>query len=958
MEAVDLLVDAIQKEASHLTKKVIKESLVGYKFDSELLRVDSTQKKIASIIASDLNIVNPNANSPSASGRLISDDTLLYSFNNIRDYGYDLFDLTNQQFSDYFNPLFSGSTRIPFPLYFKPFSDSTYSTGSSKLAITRKINVVINDGLKPIQSRFPSYMISKPAEDCSGEGVSIDFIIPKEYRNEFFGQVGFLNIGSNKTNKIFYAGDTADIIQPGFKIESEILDGSTFIKAIERTGDGKVYLILNNEFDYVETLRGNAVITSNNKNEVLFSFGVVAPPSIGLSNKNLKVFVYDVMKNQKTGEEVFISNSTPGTKIIFSGKFTPSFSKIYRLVVLVADSNVLPYSLELSDFSVKGAKVKLTESTPLDLKETFALSNVLTKKTENQVFPIQNSTDIAEIKREVEEFQNISKIRPSNSVDGGNDRTFTWRSTGLAKFVGTTALTSSIASLTALKGKLEAIVSGLETAKQIAGILSQIEELATNPLNAIGQSLIREFRELVDSAKTSGIYLLDMSELTGSFTGNPIMARYFIQDESVASKLRRGTKSVVNYQLNNQNADAGYLAVTTPSERAKEREESKQPTKTVDGQFFKKGKEILELIPTFHAPMSYDDFILKVADSFIDPNDRADGSVENGVVTWRSESSADGSTPKYVPQGEVFGINIRGKTPIPGSTELKPRPFTLRSGAPQWGKGTTATVHLLIYAAPNFTLFLNIHKRFQRIFNGRQPSDTLVKLWDSYISFYEDLVDKFTNIPDYNPGNIPRDIDNFNKIFAPSGGGNLPDFYGINLYSLMPELFIRLDRVIDGIEEYITFSSDTISEVIRETINAINSGIEKIVQLISIISDLIEFLETLLLVQFSILTVTSNSGVYDIREKIINAKGFPAIPETGINPSIPDIREKQMWFGGIAIAYGMLNDIDVYSQAIKENFKNAALEWDESKAELKQNLADVQNNSGVKIDSFIRRLIR
>lgn len=1007
MEAVDLLVDSIQKLTPHLSKSRVKGLIPNYIFNGEDLRDTANIQKYAEVIASDINLVLPNSSSPVASGKLIDEASLFYQTNYIFDFGYDLFDFNNKYFNDYFNESFGGSKQIPLPLYFKTFSNSSIGFGgNTDLQISRKVKVSINDNLKPIQNRNVIYDLNKPAGNFNGHGISIDFSIPKKYKNSFIGEITFVDIGGTQTNKLNYFGDLEDLIQSNFTIKSEALTTPAIIKNVER-GQNNLILTLDKGYDYDSSIRAIATIESNSKQKIQFSLGMNADSNLKSDSKQLRVFVLDVLENQKIDTGIVLINSLPNTKIVFNGSFTPSFSRLYRLIIEITDETEASYKATFSDFSIKGSKLTINDSSTSGDEDDayFIKSEILTRnrseevkaELKKEIYPITNINDKTafEIKEEIEAFVNKAKIAPSRFVATGSNKSTAWRSTGLARFVGSSNLIKTIVALTTVRTKLQSIVSALETARQIANVLSQIEELATDPLSALGRTLITEFKELVNSAKTSGIYLLDLSEITCGTVGKPLGVRYFFEDGTLREKLARNKNSnIVTYQLNQQNSDVGYLSQTTPSERAQNRKDNKTENaeKKVDGELFQKGKEFVQLIPYFHAPMTFNDLIDKIADAFIDPYDRPDASVLDGVVTWRSESPTDAPTPFFAPQS-VFGLNLRGTTPLPGSAELKPRPFTFRSGAPKWGRGTTATVHLLIYSAPNLTLFLNMHKRFQVIFNGKSYSDPAYKLWDSYISFYENLKERF-GLPDYNPSNIMRDVEEFNKIHSPSGGGNLPDFYGINLYSLMPNVFTQLDFFVKRLESYLTFANDSLSEVIRETINTIQKGIDGILNIINLIDDIIEFLETLLLIQFSILTINSTDGVYDIREKIINAEGFPAqitdpnglsdaiknALENGLDvPSgtgaseeilnslskkvdgknaqnIPDIRDKQMWFGGIVIGYGILNDVSVYSESIKKNFENLSQEWDESKGELKQNLQNIKNNS--ETDSFVRRLIR
>lgn len=1002
MEAVDLLVDEIQKSSSHLSKIQIRESLKNYIFNEQDLRIDGNIEKYAKVISFDLNLLFPNSSSPVNFGKLIPDSALVYQTNYIFDFGYNLFDFNNEYFDDYFSELFSGSKQTPLPLLFKAYSNSTIGVGgSSQLVVNRKIQVTINDELIPIQNRNVLYELIKPSGNLKGNGISIDFAIPQKYKNTFIGQISFINTGGNTTDKVNYLGDLDDFIQNDFRIESDIFDSPTTIKSIERTQNGLI-LTLNKNYNFDSGIRGNATITTDAKQKVQFSLSMNASTELKPDSKNLRVYILDVLTNEKYDTGLVLLNTLPNTKITFNGSFTPSYSKIYRMMIEVDNDDVASYKVSLSDFSVKGLKLNIKDvSLASNRNDSYFLkSQVMVRDAiegSREIYPIVNTSEdfASDIKSKIESFKNKTKIKPQRFLSGAKiSKAPEWRSTGLARFIGSSSLIKTITALSSVRVKLQSIVSGLETARQIANVLSQIEELATDPLTALGRSLITEFKDFINSAKTSGIYLLDLSEITCGVTGQPLGVRYFFENESLEKILARGKNSgIVNYQLNQQNSNADYLSQTTPSERAQDRKETTSISKYVDNLKFKKGLEVAELVPYFHAPMTFDELISKIADSFIDPYDRADASVLDGVVTWRAESPVDAPIPSFAPQS-FLGLDLRGETPIPGSSQLKPRPFTFRSGAPQWGKGTNATVHILIYSAPNLTLFINMHKRFQRFFNGKSYSDPAYKLWDSYVSFYEDLVERF-RAPDFNPANIIRSVDAFNRIHAPSGGGNLPDFYGINLYSLMPNLFTRLDQFVKYLESYLTFANDTLSEVIRTTIDTIQKGIDGIINIINLIDDIIEFLETLLLIQFSVLTVNSTDGVYDIREKIINAEGFPAniiepnkyseaikdATENGIDvpagvgaseqivnnltdtldqskkqKSIPDIREKQMWFGGIVIGYGISNDLSVYSESIKKNFENLSQEWDESRGELKQNLQSAKNNS--ETDSLIRRIIR
>jgi len=351
---------------------------------------------------------------------------------------------------------------------------------------------------------------------------------------------------------------------------------------------------------------------------------------------------------------------------------------------------------------------------------------------------------------------------------------------------------------------------------------------------------------------------------------------------------------------------------------------------------------------------TYEEWIETIAEAFLDNFDLPDGALVNGTRMNRmigknrtTASSVNGFDKVPAPSLDQFknsfGKNLDENesyaySKLYGNSNFKANNF--KSGRPQFTKGSISKVTVLMVSAPDINGFLVNLELLMKLFSFHSPvgigQDAKIG-FERWIQENDDLSELFPAIDFFAGG---RSWDNFldnvnykNRINSVIQSGADPDFYGISLYSVMPELFNNMESILFFLNNYYNDIPPLFGDQFDSMIKLVKDKIQILKNFSKQLQEIILYFEDLLKTSLNILTIESKLGNEDIYDKLISAIEAPG-QDSG----------RRMFYGGYVIAFGV-PDLTKAQESLDINkiIKETSMEFDEKSRELKEMSTDQFN---------------
>lgn len=525
----------------------------------------------------------------------------------------------------------------------------------------------------------------------------------------------------------------------------------------------------------------------------------------------------------------------------------------------------------------------------------------------------------------------------------------------------------------AIQDPLTALVNKL--AKSLKSFIDQFKSTGVYILDMIEYSYIGETRvpiELKDQ-----LYNIENSKYKdyiqqNYLAGNEVMASYDSDSrDSLTGKVTNGNftsggsdqqikqlqqkRSLGNLGFNSEDEKKEYNSLTSKPEDVQKKEIYDKKIKEETDKLNKLLSEPKDLffLNKFKA-FTYEEWIETIAEAFLDNFDLPDGALVNGTRMNRmigknrtTASSVNGFDKVPAPSLDQFknsfGKNLDENesyaySKLYGNSNFKANNF--KSGRPQFTKGSISKVTVLMVSAPDINGFLVNLELLMKLFSFHSPAGigTDAKIaFERWKQENSDLSELFPAIDFFKGG---RSWDNFldnvnykNRINSVIQSGADPDFYGVSLYSVMPELFNNMESILFFLNNYYNDIPPLFGDQFDAMIKLVKDKIQILKNFSIQLQEIILYFEDLLKTSLNILTIESNLGNEDIYDKLISAIEAPG-QDSG----------RKMFYGGYVIAFG-IPDLTKVQESLDINkiIKETSMEFDEKSRELKEMSTDQFN---------------
>ena len=484
-----------------------------------------------------------------------------------------------------------------------------------------------------------------------------------------------------------------------------------------------------------------------------------------------------------------------------------------------------------------------------------------------------------------------------------------WRVASASDVIPKSILEETQQATDSVKSSLETIESTLNAAKSFISLLEPLEAAITDPIGNLGIQLAKELETMVNNAKSTGVYILDMFD------------HYYVGDILYSEKkfeALEDQKSDLATFLSDSDYTYDYLKVNNSALDGTKSSREKSKLETQIDELMSK--------PTFmYKPTTYEEFIETVAEAFIDPNDLPHGDLSSGRVMFRNPPTNEAQFNKELARIKNSDINDSTMKAIVSSNKITEKMF--RPGAPKFSAGSYSKVYVVSVIVPDLQAFMQSALQLTKLF--ATPIAEASILASSSSSAKEFLFNSITPQTDetkavYNSFKdiFSSDMNSFNakeffrmaqtqNFTNPINEGEPPDFYGMSLWSLMPELFNKLQDVIQIIRGFSENPGTGFTELVESVIDMTSRKIDKLNRLVKAIDRLITFIEDISKISINILEISSSQGSYDIYTQLLESDSS-AIPFAGTGKSV--------YIGGYVFAVGAVTqnsvglDFQTYTQ--------------------------------------------
>lgn len=559
----------------------------------------------------------------------------------------------------------------------------------------------------------------------------------------------------------------------------------------------------------------------------------------------------------------------------------------------------------------------------------------------------------------------------NSESDSNSNSSIKWKTSKLSDVFNVSELKKVRDLLQKTQSFFNNIDSLLNQAQSFVDIIKQIEGTIQDPLSSLVNQLSKSLKSFIDQFKSTGIYILDMIEyayiaevrvpieikdqlynIENSKYKDYIQQNYLSSNESMASYDSNSRDSITGGVLNgtftNGNND---LRIKNLQEKRQLGTITEEETKELN-ELLSEGKQI-PFYSRFKA-FTYEEWIEIIAESFLDNFDLPDGALVNGTrmnrLIGKNKTTASSTTgfdeikkPDLNKFKEAFGNNSDENesyaySKLYGNSSFKANNF--KTGRPQFTKGSISKVVVLMISALDINGFLVNLELLMKLFSFHSPagiSNDAKIAFERWKQENSDLSELFPAVDFFKGG---RSWDNFidninykNRINSVIQSGSDPDFYGMSLYSLMPELFNNLESVLFFLNNYYNDIPPLFGDQFDALIKLVKDKIQILKNFSNQLQEIIKYFEDLLNTSLNILTIESNLGNEDIYDKLISALEAPG-QDSG----------RRMFYGGYVIAFGIPDPNKINeSLDIDKIIKETAMEFDEKNRELKEMATDEFN---------------
>lgn len=268
---------------------------------------------------------------------------------------------------------------------------------------------------------------------------------------------------------------------------------------------------------------------------------------------------------------------------------------------------------------------------------------------------------------------------------------------------------------------------------------------------------------------------------------------------------------------------------------------------------------------------NYYEFIDVINNAFNDPNDKPGRALRR--TDWYSkfvglQKDKKGPDKDKLTKEEKKIYLDTGRIPADADVIFD----MFQSGKPMFGDKAYLRTFIVGFTFKNpfeiVSFVNNIEKTF-KMFTGTFSEVTASSLELANLENFipRDAIDGIRNLLSVNTGYNPSDFE--------SPIGNEPNFRGMTVGQLSPDLFNILDRLIESIKNYSGSLNLSIIGAIEGWIRSLRTGIKELINFIDSINNIIEFIEKLLyLSRLFYLDLETNEGVPGIIDQLKGATGM------------------------------------------------------------------------------------
>lgn len=626
-------------------------------------------------------------------------------------------------------------------------------------------------------------------------------------------------------------------------------------------------------------------------------------------------------------------------------------------------SNLLQISSTLSEFSLNLLKFS-------EIANQTELNNY--NLTIDQLISMINAL-IGNIDSSLSSFVStvLTFKRESESNESNSENSIKWKSAKLSDVFNTSQLKQINSLLQQTQSFFNNIESLLNQAQSFVDIIKQIEGAIQDPLTTLVNKLAKSLKSFIDQFKSTGVYILDMVEY--AYIGEtrvPIELKdqlYNIENSKYKDYIQQnylvGNEAMASYDSDSRDSLTGKVTngnfTSGGSDQQIKQLQQKRSIGTITEEETKTLNKLLSepkdlfFLNKFKA-FTYEEWIETIAEAFLDNFDLPDGALVNGTRMNRmigknrtTASSVNGFDKVPVPSLDQFknsfGKNLDENesyaySKLYGNSNFKANNF--KSGRPQFTKGSISKVTVLMVSAPDINGFLVNLELLMKLFSFHSPvgigQDAKIG-FERWKQENSDLSELFPAVDFFKGG---RSWDNFldnvnykNRINSVIQSGADPDFYGISLYSIMPELFNNMESILFFLNNYYNDIPPLFGDQFDAMIKLVKDKIQILKNFSKQLQEIILYFEDLLKTSLNILTIESKLGNEDIYDKLISAIEAPG-QDSG----------RRMFYGGYVIAFGTPDLTKVQeSLDINKIIKETSMEFDEKSRELKEMSTDQFN---------------
>jgi len=418
-----------------------------------------------------------------------------------------------------------------------------------------------------------------------------------------------------------------------------------------------------------------------------------------------------------------------------------------------------------------------------------------------------------------------------------------WNAVKLGQLLSTSQLQSVSQSLNGVLSVLKAAEQTADAAESLIGIIKQLESLVKDVIGTLLDSIIKILEAFLNNLGSTGIYFLDSL--------NP----YIIDPEKEPSDdpAKQGIIDYINAL--NVSQKESYFEDTLSnleSEFGAFDEEKRKEYKEILKKYLsikdkKTGK--IKIIKT----TSYSDFIQKIADAYINSDDKPN----NFKVNRQIDEVLDNLTTQKISERKDFE-NLHGDS-------------VLYPGAPQWGPGSISYSVLLAFNFIDLSkIAINVEEigkdftDFANFIDPKNTSDDWLEVKDSW--------DKALKKKNLNTETLAT-----SKLSPPPSGDM--KWMGKSIESIWPIAFKNIRKFLNESKTLLEKNGDSWSDFFETAIGYIRNRIKRIRRFIRLINSLIKLLIAIQNTSFNMLVIQSRDGVYDIYDQLLSATGFPGQEE-------------------------------------------------------------------------------